>query len=270
MSHTGHIMDSHLQKTTLVRICALILAFGAFDCVNKPMEPVMPTWDVNLAAPLTDRTYTLEELVAKDTSLLQVAPGGTQLLLKTSAVADPTLVGDCISLDPIAAGFDVPLGTFSVSTGSASLNLEIPGFTPGQTTIIPPVSHLDLPPGTGEIPKVESVDIESGIVQVTIVNRMPVELTVDAPVAVVNDVGGSVASFDFGAIPLAPGEERTAMADLAGRSIHKRLRLEGMRISSPGSGMTMVTCTSDGMALGQGYVQDRGLVFSARAPGDNT
>ena len=75
------------HPTTLVhlaRITAIGLALGAFQCINKPMEPVMPNWDVDLAAPVANRTYTLGELVEKDTTLLTVSPGGTQLMLKTS------------------------------------------------------------------------------------------------------------------------------------------------------------------------------------------
>ena len=81
------------HPTTLVhlaRITAIGLALGAFQCINKPMEPVMPNWDVDLAAPVANRTYTLGELVEKDTTLLTVSPGGTQLMFKTSMTSFST------------------------------------------------------------------------------------------------------------------------------------------------------------------------------------
>ena len=96
------------RPSTLVhmaRIVAIGLSLGAFQCINKPMEPVMPNWDVDLAAPVANRTYSLGEIISKDTSLLSVSPGGTQMMLKTSVKADPTVVGDRISLDAFNTSF---------------------------------------------------------------------------------------------------------------------------------------------------------------------
>ena len=111
----------------------------------------MPNWDVDLAAPVANRTYSLGEIISKDTSILGVSPGGTQMMLKTSVKADPTLVGDRISLDRFNTSFFSELGAFAVEGGSMRLNVAIPGFTSGQQTILPPIPPTDIPSVTGDL-----------------------------------------------------------------------------------------------------------------------
>jgi hypothetical protein len=234
-------MDRQIAHFFLMRVLPLGLAFGAFHCMNKPMAPVMPQWDVDLSAPIANRTYTLEEIALRDTNIIQVAPGGTQLMLKTSVTADPTYVGDRISLDPINASFGVDLGPFSVNTPPINLCIQIPGFTPGVATIIPPLPPVDIPPVSGDIPFVQSATLESGMVQLKVKNRMGVPVKIETPILLANQGGGTIASFDFGTADILPGAERTADADLAGKVVLQHVRLEAIRISSPGSGLLQMT-----------------------------
>lgn len=234
-------MNRSSMLAHMARFTAFALSLGAFQCINKPMEPVMPTWDVDLAAPVANRTYTLGEIVEKDTSLLQVAAGGTQLMLKTSVQADPTYVGDRISLDPFTSSFSASLGAFTVNSGAMRLNVTVPGFTSGQQTIIPPLPALDLPAVTGDLPLIQSVVLESGSVSLRIENRMPVAMRIEAPIVAVNDGGGAIATFDFGTALIGTGESRSATADVGGTTVLQRIRLESIRISSPGSGLSVVT-----------------------------
>ncbi len=225
----------------LVRLTAMGLAFGAFHCVNKPMEPVMPTWDVNLAVPIANRTYSLGDILAKDSSLLQANPGSTQLYLKTSVTADPTYVGDRISLDPIQTSFYSQLGPFSVTSETVRLNIQIPGFPPGATMIVPPMPPRDVPAVGGDLPFIEYLALESGIVELRLQNRMQVGLRIEAPIMLANESGSAIGSFDFGSTMIDPGQSRTATVSLAGKTVHDRVRLDNIRISSPGSGTSMVT-----------------------------
>ena len=225
----------------LARITAFGLALGAFQCINKPMEPVMPNWDVDLAAPVANRTYTLGEIVAKDTTLLAVNPGGTQLMLKTSVKSDPTLVGDRISLDGFNTSFSSTLGAFAVDGGQMRLNVSIPGFVSGQKTIIPPLPATDIPAVSGDLPVIQSVFLESGSVSLRIQNRMPAAMKIEAPIVARNEGGAVIATFDFSSALIAAGDSRTATADLAGKTVVKKIRLESIRVSTPGTGLSMVT-----------------------------
>jgi hypothetical protein len=224
-----------------VRILAIALATGAFQCIDKPMDPVMPRWDVDLSAPVADKTYTLAEVAEKNPDVLQVATGSTQLLLKTSVQAAPTLVGDHISLDPISTTFNSQVGSFSINSASFSVPVAIPGLTAGQTSMIPPIPPTDVPAASADVPNVENAVLESGTVTLQIENRMPVSMNVEAPIAVVNQSGGTIAQFDFGTTAIPAGGSRSVSANLAGVTIRKTVQVTNMRVSSPGSGLSVVT-----------------------------
>ena len=78
-------------------ICVLALAGISFHCVNKPLAPVAPTWETQMTAPVSLRSYTLSDLISKDSSLLGITPGGTQLVYRTTFQADPTFFGNLVS-----------------------------------------------------------------------------------------------------------------------------------------------------------------------------
>ncbi len=118
-------MDRSQIYSHAVRAGVVALSLSAFHCMTKPVEPVMPTWDVNLVAPVASRTYTLGELVEKDPSLLGVAPGGTQIMLKTSVQADPTYVGDRISLEPMGDTVHSELGPSPSIPGCVDVSFRI-------------------------------------------------------------------------------------------------------------------------------------------------
>jgi hypothetical protein len=237
----GRGMDRQQNHFFVIRAVSLGLAFGAFHCFNKPMEPVLPQWDVDISAPIANRTYTLEEIALKDTSILQVAPGGTRLMMKTSVTADPTYVGDRIALDPIMTSFGADLGPFSVSMPPIDLNVQIPAFIPGMTAIVPALPPTDIPAVSGDLPNVQSAVLQSGIVQLRLINRMDVPVRIETPIQLVNQAGGTIASFDFGGSEIPARGVRTAQSDLAGKSVLQRVRLESMRVSSRGSGSSPVT-----------------------------
>ncbi len=235
------MMNREKALTITVHALTLTLAIGAFQCINKPMDPVMPRWDVDLTAPVADKSYSLAEIAEKEPDILQAMPGSTQLMLKTSVEAQPTFVGDRIALDPISSSFISQLGAFTVKSQPFELPINIPTLTGGQTTIIPPLPPTDMAPAGADVPYVESALLQSGTVTLRLQNRMPVTMTIESPIAVVNETGGTIGQFDFGTTPIDAGGERSVSADIAGITVKHRIRLQNMRVSSPGSGTSVVT-----------------------------
>jgi hypothetical protein len=220
---------------------ALALATGSFQCIDKPMDPVMPRWDIDLSAPIADKTYSLSEIVEKDPDLLQVAAGSTLLQLKTSVAAQPTYVGDRISLDPISTTFSSQVGQFSINSASFSLPIMIPGLTAGRSQIIPPIPATNVPAATGDVPYIQSAVLQSGTVTLTIENHMPVPMRIEAPVVIANEAGGTIGQFDFGTSLIAAGGSCSVSGNLAGVTVRQRVLVQNIRISSPGSGTSVVT-----------------------------
>jgi hypothetical protein len=235
------IMNRKKARGIAAYILALALAAGSFQCIDKPMDPVMPRWDIDLSAPVTDKTYSLSEIVDRSPDVLQVAAGSTLLQLKTSVKAQPTYVGDRIALDPISTAFSSQVGAFSINSASFSLPITIPGLTAGQTQIIPPIPARDVPAANGNVPYVQSAVLQSGTVTLTIENHMPVPMRIESLIIVANEAGGTIGQFDFGTTVIASGSSRSVSANLAGVTVRQRVLVQNIRVSSPGSGTSVVT-----------------------------
>jgi hypothetical protein len=217
-------------------ICVLALAGFSFNCVNKPLAPVAPTWATQMTAPVSIKSYTLADLVGKDSSLLGITPGGTQLVYRTTFQADPTFVGNLVSLSSFTSGSQVQLGVFSVKDVSSVLPVTFPPtFPAGRTTPIPQAT-LTLAPLQGAIPGLDSVSFQSGIAELHLRNNLPVPVTVQNPVTLRNASGNSCGTFDFsGKGPIQPGAELVATTDLAGVFLTRAISLTGVILSEPGS-----------------------------------
>jgi hypothetical protein len=210
--------------------CCLI----SFHCFNKPIEPVAPRWDVNLTVPVSNRTYTMQDLVDKDTNMLHVGPG-SQIFLQTSAQGSPAYVGDRIVIDPVTSTNSAQLGPFALDpVPPQSLPVSIPGLVVGQP--LPPVSRLSLPALIGRITTFRQVSLKSGVVSLRIRNNLPAVLTIDSTIILRDSAGVGVAAFRFSPAQIAPGTEAIAFADLAGKMLTSKVSLTNMSVSEPGGG----------------------------------
>jgi len=105
-------------------VCVLALAACSFTCMDKPLEPVAPTWETQMTAPVSIRSYTLADLAAKVSGLIANTPGTTQLVYGRASQADPTFVGSRSRFGGVSAPLTFSLngGLFAdtVSIGDAS------------------------------------------------------------------------------------------------------------------------------------------------------
>ena len=217
-------------------ICVLALAGFSFNCVDKPLAPVAPTWTTQMTAPVSMRSYTLADLVGKDSSLLGVTPGGTQLVYRTTIQADPTFVGNLISLSPFTSSAQVQLGVFSVAGSSFALPIIFPPTFPKGTTTPIPALTIPFAPMQGSLPGLDSVSFQSGIAELHLRNNLPVPVTVQSPITLRDAAGAACGTFDFsGKGPIQPGAESVATMDLAGVFLTRTVSLSGVTLSEPGS-----------------------------------
>jgi hypothetical protein len=221
-------------------MCLLALAGYSFNCMNKPLAPVAPTWETQMTAPVSLRSYTLADLVSKDSSLIGITPGGTQLVYGTTVQADPTFIGNLVSLSPVTCSSHVQIGALSVGGSSYALPITFPPpFPKGTTTVVPPGS-FPIPPLQGILPGLDSVSFKSGTVELHLHNNLPVPVTVQNPITLLDAAGIARGTFDFtGAGPINPGRESVATMDLAGMFLTHAVSLTGVTLSEPGSGQPL-------------------------------
>ncbi len=238
-----------LLKTRAGTLALLALAGCSFDCMNKPLAPVAPTWETQLTAPVSAKSYTLADLIGKDSSIISIAPGGTQLLYATTFQADPTYVGNLLSLSPVSCASKIALGAFSVPGTSSTIPITFPGTFPvGVTAPLIPMT-MTLPPMAVSLTGLDSVTFQSGTVELHLRNNLPVPVTVTGPVTLVDAGGLPCGTFDFSANgPILPGTESAAAMDLAGVSLTHVISITGVRLSEPGSA-TPVAIPADNLMV---------------------
>ena len=211
----------------------LFFAFLSLRCFNEPLEPVAPSWDTNLSIPLANRQYTLSQIVEKDTSLLRVGVGG-EITYATTITAPPTFIGDLITISPNDTTVDVKLGAFVVASPPLFAPIQIPWLPQGSSVPIPDttVTFADIP---HTIPTFQRVTMESGTMSLTLQNNLPVPMDVLNPIQLLDSQGIVVATFAFTPATIPANSSRTAIDDLAGRTLDNDVRVAGLRFHTPGS-----------------------------------
>jgi len=216
-------------------IACVAAAATAFNCVNKPLPPVAPTWETAMTAPVAASSYTLADLVTKDPTLVSVAPGTTQLVYSTTVQADPSFVGSLIALAPFSGAAQVQIGTFAVAGTTYALPVPFPpGFPKGTTSPIPPAT-LNFGALAGAIPGLDSVTFAGGTVELHLRNNLPVPVTVQSPITIVDAGGKTQGTFDFRGATIQQGQDVSASTNLAGMFLTHQVTIAGVSLSEPGS-----------------------------------
>jgi|GEM_PF-1746112 hypothetical protein len=199
----------------------VILAFISFQCLPKFDEPVAPQWDTQLTLPIMDTSYTLADLITKDTSVIKIDSATKEILYKTSSPANPSTVGDALIIHPESTPpIEMQIGPFRVQTPNEFSNTiqifdTIPAPPPPfPDTMTLPARDTSFMQQLATFSEFEFVKIASGSIRLKIKNNLPVAISFPEPVRITNVEGGtSVASFSaLGTI--LPGDSAVAFENL--------------------------------------------------------
>ncbi len=211
--------------TPLVSALSLLTIFW-FGCSQKNLEPVSPVWDVDITLPLTNRAYTLADVVAKNPGQLH-AGAGNQIVFSNSSSAEPTYVGDLLTLDPGTSTEYFKLGAFSVMFPQVIAPISFPWLPAGATVQIPdttiPLGDITSTAGT-----FQSITVSKGTVTLALYNHLPVTVRVTNPVSLFNNTT-AVAVFNF-PTDIPPGDSAKSTSDLAGKTVDNNIRLSGLAL----------------------------------------
>lgn len=227
----------------LVGIASVFFSFLSWNCFDKPLDPVMPTWNVDLTFPLAHRTYSLNDIVRKDTSMLRVGEGG-RIIYAASVAAAPTLIGDRVSISLPDTTTQVNFGVFSIQSPPITKSLDIPWMPHGAAIPIPDTTIV-VPGASVMIPTFQSVTFAEGILTLSLRNNLPVPMEVTQPVHLFDDQQRLVATFVFSPATIPPNSERSAFDDLENRTLSNQLLLSGLILHTPGSQTPVQTPDGD-------------------------
>jgi len=213
-------------------------------CFEKPSEPVLPTWDVDLTVPILDKTFTLGELVEKDTTYLKVE-SGNQIYYSTSEKLDATKIGDSLKISDISTSASTKLGNFEIKNpGTISASIKAYDIFPSLSSNLPPGNYIVPSNAPGQtvttnftaFDNFQQVTFDGGIIKVTVNNGLPVPLQFPNGLAIYNsnDLTTPILTL-FENTTINANSELTATADLAGKTLPANLSLK-VTVLSPGSG----------------------------------
>jgi hypothetical protein len=244
-----------------------LLTLISFSCIENPLDPIAPTWDVNLTVPLADRSYTLAEIVEKDPSLLHIGVGN-QILYASSFQAAPTYVEDRLALGFPDTSVMLKLGPVAIAPLSWGTSLDIPWLPRGQTVPLPDTT-VDLPDVEHTSASFQSITFSQGSATVTLRNNLPVAIDVMGPVSVTDNSGDLIGLFTFVPSTIPPMGSRSASQDLAEKRLTNTITVSGLSIHIPGSPVPVaIPATGDllSVSLGATNLEARRAVLALIPP----
>ena len=229
---------SLLQSDTSVRtrniwkiFLFLFLALGSFECIQKPLEPVLPKYKTSLSIPLIDRTYSLSDLARKDTTHWSSGPSGGWIYEPSSFQNAPSYI-TLPALHPVQGNIIDSVGPIGISVP------PLPGVQVSFKDIFgvdPPATPYPGSDGSANIQDTidnssalyDFIVFENGRMVLTITNNFPFAVTFSSPgIQILNlDLGGGlVATFTFpGGISAHTSDSATA--DISGKLMSKNLQM---------------------------------------------
>jgi len=221
-----------LRSIVVLALLSLLLS----SCFNDQLEPVAPTWDVDLTVPLANREYTVMDLVDKEPSL--VATGaGNQLVYHTRMVAPLDSVKDAISLNPTPSVRSVKVGVFGLDPVSLSVDFNFPFLPPGSTLPGLPDTVITVADVYDTVSSFTAATFESGTIEMTVQNNLRDTLVIQNDI-LLHDSTHQVAALTFAGTRLARGQQAVRSASLAGQTVTRIVRLSGISfhlLGKPGS-----------------------------------
>lgn len=193
------------QKNKYILIFLISLLFTS--CFDQPGEFVSPVWDTQVHFPITTDEFTLMELVEDDSSNLvsYKDPNNLGLIYYADTQNVSTInIDDELKLNPFETSFSQSIGTVKVAVpipNATIIKVEewAPDVTSGSTQVFPEQEGNVIIDIAG-VETVESILIESGDLNITIANTLPVEIVLKG-LKIQNAIDQSVIAERTGNVP---------------------------------------------------------------------
>lgn len=238
-------------------VVSLALAGAAVQCIETPLEPIMPYTDMQLNVPIVSLSKTFLDLVHTDT-LLHTNPDGT-IYFPTSQVLAPQGL-QAMDVQPQSAQQQVGVGLFSVnpiSVAPQSVTASSIGFPPGTYPLgFPPLTQ-SIPPITLNLSsQLNFVHIFSGALTIQVKNTLPFPIDFPNGIRLRNNSASPadtsvIGQFTF-AGQITTGQTASATIDLAGKLIRGDLRTDSIAIHTPGTSGSTTIGPADGLEFSFG------------------
>ena len=234
-------------KSFLFGITSLFVLVFSLQCKISP--PSAPSWDVEVNVPVINKTFYVSDLIEGIDGLK--VDSLNQIFVEFTADLDTFDARDQLTLKGLSQRFTKQLGRFKIpSPGERDLTIQLKQIYPPADQINgikAPVPPFNFQVPTQALPPFETiqwVEIDSGYVDLTIENFLPVDLgkpiTIELLDAKTDTVIANWMFSDF----IKIGESRTERLQLAGKRLSAGLSLR-IAGASPGNADSVLIKSDD-------------------------
>ena len=242
---------TRLERLLLSRVALLIVGLFLVGCFEKPLSPVAPVWDLQVNVPLVNRTYTVNELVEKDPTLLHTDASGL-IVYTNSQQFSPISIRNDLKVDPASDTYQSRIGTFKIKSPSSKTRKQSAGelnpalgAVQGQSVVVPSFSFSIAERPFPIVTEIQQATIASGQVVVTLINQLPVPI--DNIYLTVQSQLGTLAQYTRAAA-IQPNDSVKQTFSLANLRIGNALSYT-LNGHVPGGGGSVVVDTSKAVIL---------------------
>lgn len=217
------------------------MSLALSGCFDEPKDFYGPSWDVEMNVPLTEKTYTLQDAIENDTSVVKWyqntgdADKDGQLYYSDQTRFERITVDDNLNIDGFNTRFSRKVGNVTIN----DVDLINTGIDVNEWSNVEAGELRVFPESTGEldiafqrIEAFNSVTLESGVMVIDVLNRLPVPIELQG-LQIVNARSGTIVAERSQTIAIDSFATETLNFDLTGQ-IQDSLKYVGT-IYSPGS-----------------------------------
>ncbi len=235
-----------IRRKYLLFILSLGILFSLQACFDMPSDIQAPRFDVVLNFPITDTSYTIDDALGDDSTLVASDdPAKLGLLVyKSNTDISTFYIEDNLSINGFSTRASQVIGSIKINdvkpvqTGIA-VTQWTNGVQPGQQMVFPEnVGEVNV--GFPRIDAFKSVSLDGGTLTIKVVNRLPVDMELRGLKILNADDGSIFAQKPYPPAITLPKLDSTVISfDLTGKTIMDSLIYNGT-LYTPGSGGNVV------------------------------
>jgi hypothetical protein len=218
-SHTGGI--KHRLGFVLLPVLMIFLLSGCIEKFNAP------SWDVELNVPVLNKSYTLLEVVNKDSTYLKT-DASNQLYYSDKKPFNPIQVDKKLTLNPIQTTSKFGLNTIAITNPDPQVITLTPPTYPSATGTfaVLPESHQEVDAAVPTNSSFESAVFESGTLTIAIQNNNGIQFRIDSLQIIDNRTSGATTVLvkSNTETTIASGATGTITLDLAGKTLYNKVK----------------------------------------------
>lgn len=217
-------LNRRVTRGLVLMLLPTLLVLLMSGCIEKFNAP---SWDVELNVPVLNKSYTLLDVVNKDTTYLK-ADVNNQLYYSDKKPINSIQVDKKLTLSPIQTTSKFGLTTIAITNPDPqTITLTPPTYPPATGTfVVLPESRQEVDAVVPTNTSFESAVFESGTLTISIQNNNGIQFRIDSLQLIDNRTSGATTVLvkSNTATTIPAGSTGTITLDLAGKTLYNKIK----------------------------------------------